>query len=91
MDPRDATRRLAEIQHHLSETDPGLARLLATGRLSAAGSAVAVLGAMLSSLAVGLLLLALGAQLAVPVMLAAGVLFVVVVPAVLIVWRFRKR
>lgn len=50
-----------------------------------------MLGSMLASFACGLILLALGAQLASPVLLAAGVLLVVVTLAVLIVWRLRGR
>ncbi|TNC28036.1 DUF3040 domain-containing protein [Amycolatopsis alkalitolerans] len=84
-------RRLAEIQHHLTNDDPALARLLATGRATASGGFVAVLGGMLASFAAGLLLLLLGAQLRSSTLLAVGVLLVVVIPAVLIVWRFRWR
>jgi len=44
---------------------------------------------LLTSFAGGLLLL--GAQLTSPMLLVAGVLFVVAAPAILIVWRFRWR
>ncbi|HVV12044.1 DUF3040 domain-containing protein [Amycolatopsis sp.] len=84
------TRRLAEIQQRLARDDPGLARVLATGRPSASAGFVVVLGSVLASFAAGLLL-ALGAHFAPPVVLAVGALFVVVVPAILLARRFRAR
>lgn len=72
------------------EEDPRLARMLSTGRPSEITDAVVVLASMLASFAGGLLLLVLGTQFTSPVLPAIGVLLVVVVPAVLAVWRFRR-
>ena len=87
----DDERRLAEAGRRLAADDPGLARVLATGRLSAGSDAVAVLGGGLTAFAAGLLIFLLGAQFAVPFLVVTGALLAVVTPAVLAAWRFRRR
>ncbi|WP_020659924.1 DUF3040 domain-containing protein [Amycolatopsis benzoatilytica] len=81
MNPVDERHRLAEIRQHLTADDPGLARVLATGRRSASARAVRVLAAVLAAVAVGLLAVALGFEFASPVLVLAGGVLTVVLPA----------
>ncbi|MEU5264394.1 DUF3040 domain-containing protein [Amycolatopsis sp. NPDC021455] len=83
-------RRLSEIRQHLTGEDPGLARVLATGRQSASPAFAGALGAFLLAVAGGLLLLALGAELRSPALTVGGALFVVAVPALRATLNRRK-
>lgn len=84
-------RQLAEIQRRLAADEPGLVRVLATGRLSASGRAVVALGSGLVAVAAGLALAMLGFQLASPVLLVAGGVVFLAFPASLALSRIRRR
>ncbi|MET8997256.1 DUF3040 domain-containing protein [Amycolatopsis sp. NPDC004169] len=76
-------RRLNEIRQQLADEDPGLSRLLATGRRSASPAFAGALGAFLIAVTGSLLLGTLGAELHSPSLALVGGLFVISVPALL--------
>lgn len=82
-------RKLAEIERHLAEQDPRLARRLAEFQPISASVLVAVALGVLMLLPTGLVVMVIGVQTAAPVSVVGGALIMAVVPA-MTAWYLRR-
>ncbi|MGZ0151275.1 DUF3040 domain-containing protein [Kribbella sp. WER1] len=85
----DEQRKLGALERALRSEDPGLDHRLARMRLGGVASLHAVL-VLAFGVMIGVALVALGDQLAVPALLAAGLVLTVTVPVVSVVWWARR-